>query len=61
MAYVCESLQQQPNGLQTCIQWTEQTFVPSLTNADRDTMIFWAVGIFAVVFGVRKLLKLFNF
>lgn len=61
MAYVCESLQQQPNGSQTCIQWTEQQYVPSLSDADRDTMIVWTVGIFALVFGYRKLMKLFNF
>lgn len=55
MAKLCELVDQNTNQ---CLQWVEHSYVPTLTNADRDAMIVWAVGIFAVVYVVRQLLRL---
>ena len=59
MAYVCKELQNS-NGVQTCVQWVEQTFVPTLSTADRDELLLYAISIFAVVFVVRQIMRLFN-
>ena len=67
MAYVCETLSNPAfiTGQQTCTKWVEYQssngFLPTLTAAERDDMILWFVGIFAVVFIVKAIRRLLNF
>ncbi|WP_455803222.1 hypothetical protein, partial [Acinetobacter guillouiae] len=55
MAFLCEEINTQTNE---CLRWVEHSFVPTLTTADRDTMILWAVGIFAIVFVAKQIQRL---
>ena len=66
MAYICETLSSPSlNTDQTCTKWVEYQpstgFLPTLTAAERDDMILWFVGIFAVVFTVKAIRRLLNF
>ena len=67
MAYVCETLSTPDliTGYQTCTNWVvyqpSSGFLPTLTAAERDDMILWFVGIFAVVFIVKAIRRLLNF
>ena len=55
MAFLCEEVNSVTNE---CLKWVEHSFVPTLTTADRDHLILWAIGIFAVVFVVKQLQRL---
>ena len=67
MAYICETLSAPAltTGNQTCTKWVayqpSSGFLPTLTAAERDDMILWFVGIFAVVFTVKAIRRLLNF
>ena len=66
MAYICETLSTPDStGHQTCTNWVayqpSSGFLPTLTAAERDDMILWFVGIFAVVFTVKAIRRLLNF
>lgn len=69
MAYVCETLSAPAfiTGQQTCNKWVvleqqqSNSFLPNLTAADKDSLLIWFIGIFIVVFTLKKLLRLFNF
>ena len=58
MAYECKTLQIQ-GELPVCTEWQEASFLPELTGADRDVILQWAIGIFALVFVVKKIMRLF--
>ena len=58
MAYECKTLQIQ-GELPVCTEWQEASFLPELTGADRDVILQWAIGIFALVFVVRKIIRFF--
>ena len=65
MAYICETLTA-PNlitGNQTCTKWIleqpSSSILPTLSTADKDAMLLWFVSIFAVVFVVRSIIRLF--
>ena len=58
MAYECKTLQLQ-GELPVCTEWQEASFLPDLTTADRDVILQWAIGIFALVFVVRKIMRFF--
>ncbi|WP_151788780.1 hypothetical protein [Acinetobacter ursingii] len=59
MDYVCRQLSQPTaEGVQTCLEWTEQNFVPPLSNADRDYMLGWIFSIFALVWGIKRVIRL---
>jgi hypothetical protein len=69
MAYVCETLSNPAflTGQQTCNKWVvldqkqqSNSFLPNLTAADKDSLLIWFIGIFVVVFTVKKILKLFG-
>ena len=58
MAYECKTLQLQ-GELPVCTEWQQASFLPDLTTADRDLILQWAIGIFALVFVVRKIMRFF--
>ena len=58
MAYECKTLQIQ-GELPVCTEWQEASFLPELTSADRDVILQWAIGIFALVFVVKKIMRFF--
>ena len=58
MAYECKTLQIQ-GELPVCTEWQEASFLPELTGADRDVILQWTIGIFALVFVVRKIMRFF--
>lgn len=58
MAYECKTLELQ-GELPVCTEWQEASFLPELTGADRDVILQWAIGIFALVFVVRKIMRFF--
>ena len=58
MAYECKTLQIQ-GELPVCTEWQEASFLPDLTGADRDVILQWAIGIFALVFVVKKIMRFF--
>ncbi|AZN65753.1 hypothetical protein CFH90_0080 (plasmid) [Acinetobacter johnsonii] len=58
MAYECKTLQIQ-GELPVCTEWQEASFLPELTSADRDLILQWAIGIFALVFVVKKIMRFF--
>lgn len=58
MAYECKTLQIQ-GELPVCTEWQEASFLPDLTTVDRDLILQWAIGIFALVFVVRKIMRFF--
>ena len=58
MAYECKTLQIQ-SELPVCTEWQEASFLPELTSADRDLILQWAIGIFALVFVVKKIMRFF--
>lgn len=65
MAYVCEQLSTPAliTGIQSCDVWvleTSSSILPTLTTADRDSMIIFCLSCFAVVFTVQMLRKLFG-
>lgn len=67
MAYICETLSSPGlnTAQQTCSNWVEYQpsngFLPTLTTAERDDMLLWFIGIFAVVFIVKAIRRLLNF
>jgi hypothetical protein len=68
MAYVCETLSSPAiiTGQQTCNKWTvyvppSTSILPELTAAERDDMLLWFIGIFAVVFIVKAIRRLLGF
>ena len=58
MAYECKTLQLQ-GEVPVCTEWQEASFLPELTGADRDVILQWAIGIFALVFVVKKIMRFF--
>ncbi|HFF4346871.1 hypothetical protein J8Z72_04195 [Acinetobacter nosocomialis] len=61
MDYVCTQLSQPTaDGVQTCLQWSEQSYVPPLSDADRDVILAWIFSIFALVWGIRRVFRLFG-
>lgn len=58
MAYECKTLQIQ-GELPVCTEWQEASFLPDLSTADRDLILQWAIGIFALIFVVRKIMRFF--
>lgn len=68
MAYVCETLSSPApiTGKQNCNKWVvleqqqSNSFLPNLTAADKDSLLIWFIGIFVVVFTLKKILKLFS-
>lgn len=68
MAYICETLSNPAfiTGQQTCNKWVvleqqqSNSFLPNLTAADKDSLLIWFIGIFVVVFTLKKILKLFS-
>lgn len=60
MSYECKTLTQIQSGTaQVCTEWQEASFLPELTGADRDLILQWAIGIFALVFIVRRIVRMF--
>lgn len=60
MSYECKTLTPlQAGTTQVCTEWQEASFLPEMTGADRDVILQWAIGIFALVFVVRKIMRLF--
>ena len=60
MAYQCKTLTTlQPGTAQVCTEWQEASFLPDLTAADRDLILQWAIGLFALVFVVRQIKRFF--
>lgn len=61
MAYECKTLSPLQQGVaQVCIEWQEATFLPELTGADRDVILQWTIGIFALVYVVRRIVRMFS-
>ncbi len=69
MAYVCETLSNPAfiTGQQTCNKWvvleqqqSNSNILPNLTAADKDSLLIWFIGIFVVVFTLKKILKLLS-
>ena len=57
MAYVCEIVD---TATQACVQWAVYSPVlPELTDEARNELLKWAIGIFALVFVVRKIMRFF--
>ncbi len=59
MAYECKTLQTQ-DDLPVCTEWQEASFLPTLTNADRDIILQWAIGIYALIWSSKKILRFFG-
>ena len=60
MSYECKTLTPlQAGTAQICTEWQEVSFLPEMTGADRDVILQWAIGIFALVFVVRKIMRFF--
>lgn len=60
MPYECKTLTPPSAGTaQVCMEWQEAAFLPDLTTADRDVILQWAIGIFALVFVVKKIMRFF--
>ena len=57
--HVCKTLSQ-PNeiGLQTCLEWHEQEFLPNLTVEQANEMLVPILACFAIVFIIRQILTL---
>lgn len=61
MSYECKTLTPPQQGVaQVCIEWQEASFLPELTGADRDAILQWTIGIFALVYVVRRIVRLFS-
>lgn len=59
MAYECKTLSISLEGsAPVCTEWQEASFLPELTGADRDVILQWAIGLFALVFVAKKILRL---
>lgn len=60
MSYQCKTLTPlQAGTAQICTEWQEASFLPEMTGSDRDLILQWAIGIFALVFVVRKIMRFF--
>lgn len=62
MAFVCKELSNTNLSLpdNTCKEWEvleiqQTSILPELTASDRDSILFWMISIFAVVFVVKRL------
>jgi len=61
MAYECKTLTPPQQGVaQVCIEWQEASFLPDLTTADRDIILQWAIGLFALVYVIRRIVRMFG-
>lgn len=61
MNSVCSQLSQpDSNGVQTCISWVEQSYVPPLSDADRDVYLAYIFSLFAFVWSVKRVIKMFG-
>ncbi len=54
MSYKCKTLVEL-----VCTEWVEDSFLPQLTASDRDILLQWVIGIFALIFVAKKILRLF--
>lgn len=57
MAKVCEIVDEATNA---CLKWVDFTLLPILTAAERDQLLLWSISIFATVFIVKKISRLFG-
>lgn len=57
MAKLCELVDEATNQ---CLSWVDYSFLPELTATDRDIILIWTISIFAVVFAVKKIGRLFG-
>ena len=67
MVYVCSELSSidTESNLATCKQWSvleQQTtnVIPELTSAERDVLLSWIISIFALVFVVKRLRRMYG-
>lgn len=59
--FVCTQLSQpDQSGVQTCIAWTEQTFLPALTYSDANQIIAAYALLLASIWGFRRVLAIFR-
>lgn len=63
MAYICEKLVTEGTNL-VCAEWVVFTassgFLPELTAAEKDKILLWMLGIFIVVYTVKRIEKMFG-
>lgn len=57
MSKVCEIVDEVTLA---CLEWVDFSYLPTLTGEDRDMILQWTIGIFAVVFVVKKLSRFFS-
>lgn len=57
MAKLCELVDEATNQ---CVTWVDYSILPELTATDRDALLLWMISIFAVVFAVKRLARLFG-
>lgn len=57
MSKVCEIVNE---ATLECLKWVDFSLLPVLTVADRDHLLKWAIGIFATVFVVKMIRRLFG-
>lgn len=61
MSYECKTLTPPQQGVaQVCMEWQEASFLPDLTTADRDIILQWTIGIFALVYVIRRIVRMFG-
>lgn len=61
MSYECKTLTPPQQGVaQVCIEWQEASFLPDLTTADRDIILQWTIGLFALVYVIRRIVRMFG-
>lgn len=59
MSYICSELKTTVDNQQVCVQWQEHSFLPNLTDVDRDALIEFSLEIFVMVFVYVMIRKLF--
>lgn len=57
MAKVCEIVDE---ATLQCLKWVDFSLLPELTTADRDYLLLWSISIFATVFIVKMIRRLFG-
>ena len=57
MSKVCEIVDQ---ATLACLKWVDFSLLPTLTTADKDHLLKWTIGIFATVFVVKMIRRLFG-
>lgn len=61
MSYECKTLTPPQQGVaQVCMEWQEASFLPDLTTADRDIILQWTIGLFALVYVIRRIVRMFG-